>query len=186
MKESARVAVKAAIVFHTWRDHMVKAEIQLSENPSQRLFIDIKESPIASKIERLLKGPKFSLAYPGSPSEASSSFKKQRLNLNSSLANKSFVSGWGRCNPSRRGGNPARGSHDFRGGSRGRASFRNPNHGFGYHAGFGNMDANMAHTEGTNPGTSLGISNMAHSSSPMASRTLIPLKDRVLMWEEDS
>jgi hypothetical protein len=93
MKEFARVVVKAAMVFHTWRDHMIKAEIQLSENSSQRLLIDIKETPIASKIERLLKGPKFSLAYPGLPSEASFSFKKQRLNLNSSRANKSFVSG---------------------------------------------------------------------------------------------
>jgi hypothetical protein len=63
---------------------MMKAAIQLSENPNQRLLTEIHESPIASKIERLLKGPKFSLAHPGSPSKAPTPFKKQRLNLNSS------------------------------------------------------------------------------------------------------
>ena len=111
MHESARIAVKAAIVFQVGREQMIKAAIQLAENPSQRLLTEISDSPIANKIERLLKGPKFSLAHPGSPSKALSPFKKQKINLNSSPADKAYSGGRGRGSLSRRGGSP-----EFRGG----------------------------------------------------------------------
>jgi hypothetical protein len=76
MRESAKMAVKAAIVFQTSCEHMIRAAIQLSENPHQRLLSDIADTSITSKIERLLKGPKFSIAHLGSPSLAPSSYKR--------------------------------------------------------------------------------------------------------------
>ena len=91
MRESARNAVKAAIVFQTGREHMIRAAIQLSENPQQCLLTDIADTPLANKIERLIKGPKFSLSHPGSPSMAPSPYKKQRLNLNTSPADRTFT-----------------------------------------------------------------------------------------------
>jgi len=41
MRESAKVALKATIVFHTGRELMIKAAMQLYENPNQRLLTDI-------------------------------------------------------------------------------------------------------------------------------------------------
>ena len=41
MRESGKVAVRAAIVFQTSREHMIRAAIQLSENPHQHLLTDI-------------------------------------------------------------------------------------------------------------------------------------------------
>lgn len=43
------------IVYHTRRDQMIKATIQLSENYNHGLFTDITKTSIVSKIERLLK-----------------------------------------------------------------------------------------------------------------------------------
>lgn len=115
MYESAKIAVKAAIVFYTGREYIIKAPIQLSQNPNQRLLKDIMDAPIASKIERLLKGPKFSLAHPGSPSKAPTPFKKLRLNLNSSPSDGVFVGNRGCSSPRGRGYNPARGGRGFEG-----------------------------------------------------------------------
>jgi hypothetical protein len=104
---------------------MMKATIQLSENPNQRLLTEIHDLPIASKIERLLKGPKFSLAHLGSPSKAPSPFKKQRLNLNSSPFDRMSQGGRGRGSPGGRGVGTSRGGHGFRGRGGGRAATRN-------------------------------------------------------------
>ena len=79
---AARIAVKAAVVFHIGREYMIRAAVQLAENPNKKLLADLNEAPIASKIERLMKGPKFSLSHPASPSQAPSPYKKQRINLN--------------------------------------------------------------------------------------------------------
>lgn len=68
MHKFAKMAVKAAIVFQIKREQMINRAIQLLENPRQELLTDISNTPIASKIERLLKGPKFSFTHPGSPS----------------------------------------------------------------------------------------------------------------------
>ena len=80
----ARIVVKAAIIFQFGREQMICAAVQIAENPGQRLLADLNDAPIASKIERFLKGPKFSLSHPASPSQAPSPYKKQRLNLNAS------------------------------------------------------------------------------------------------------
>lgn len=185
MHESAKVAVKAAIVFQVGREQMIKAAIQLAENPSQRLLMDISDTPIASKIERLLKGPKFSLAHPGSPSQAPSPYKKQKLNLNSSPSDKGFVGGRGRGNISSRGSSPGfRGGRASRGRGGGRAGFRNPNltppgrmiPGL---AGASGSDSLAVQTLGAggNPGT---------QQSPATSLLNSPLKARVLLWDDDS
>ena len=41
MRESAKVAVRAAIVFQTSREHMIRIAIQISKNPHQHLLTDI-------------------------------------------------------------------------------------------------------------------------------------------------
>ena len=187
MHESAKVAVKAAIVFQVGREQMVKAAIQLAENPNQRLLTEISDTPIASKIERLLKGPKFSLAHPGSPSKAPSPFKKQRLNLNSSPSDRSFMGGRGRGNTSSRGGSPGvRGGRSSRGRGGGRSGFRNPNltppnrtgsifarspNGIG-------TDGNSPNGAGVNPDTRMSSATDAPPNSP--------LRRRVLLWDEDN
>ena len=89
LSSAAKIAVKAAIVFNIGREHMVTAATQLSENPTQKLLPELDDAPLATKIERLLKGPKFSLLHPGSPSQAPSPFKKQRINLNTPPSNQS-------------------------------------------------------------------------------------------------
>ena len=179
MHESARVAVKAAIVFQVGREQMIKAAIQLAENPSQHLLTEISDTPIASKIERLFKGPKFSLAHPGSPSKAPSPFKKQRLNLNSSPSDRGYVKGRGRGSPTTRGGSPGlRGGRAVRG--RGRPGFRNPNltplartatqsNGFPNNVGSDGLTPNEMRVGGT---TSIQQGS--------------PLRGRVLLWDEDS
>lgn len=121
MREFTRVAVKDAIVFHTGREQMIKATIQFYENPNQRLLTKIIETLITSKIERLLKGPKFSLAHLGSYSKAPSPFKRQNVNLNSSPTDKVFGGGRGWSSPVRRGG------INYRGRGRGKTITHNPN-----------------------------------------------------------
>ena len=64
LSSAAKIAVKAALVFHTGREHMVTTATQLAENSTQKLLPDLKDAPLAIKIERLLKGPKFSLLHP--------------------------------------------------------------------------------------------------------------------------
>ena len=187
MKESARTAVKAAIVFQTGREHMIRAAIQLSENPQQRLLTDIADTPLANKIERLIKGPKFSLSHPGSPSVAPSPYKKQKLNLNSSPADRPFTGSRGRNGPGSRG-SPGRGGRTSRGRGSGRAAWRNPNP---------NTDHLSTRTGlGTGPTGSSGIpstgeagtANAAYPSTPTQSlqaRLFFPLKGRVLLWEDE-
>ena len=128
MHESAKTTIKAAIVFQVGREQMIKAATQLADNPGQRLLTEISETPIANKIERLLKGPKFSLAHPGFPSKAPSPFKKQKIHLNSSPSEKTYGGGRGRGSMSNRGGSPGFcGGRSVRGRGGGRSGFRNPN-----------------------------------------------------------
>lgn len=61
---------------------MVIAATQLVENPTQKLLPNLNDVPLAIKIERLLKIPKFSLMHTGSPNPAPLPLKKQRLNMN--------------------------------------------------------------------------------------------------------
>ena len=119
LSSAAKIAVKAAIVFHIGREHMITAATQLSENPTQKLLPNLQDAPLATKIERLLKGPKFSLMHPGSPNQAPSPFKKQRLNLNTSPSEHSGPGGRGRASGGSRGFIP-RGSRGFRGRGSGR------------------------------------------------------------------
>ena len=186
MKESARTAVKAAIVFQTGREHMVRAAIQLSENPQQRLLTDIADTPIANKIERLLKGPKFSLSHPGSPSVAPSPYKKQRLNLNASPAEKNFSVGRGRNGHGSRG-SPGRGGRSWRGRGGGRSGWRNPNPSNDLPSRQTGTGASPAGTfETTVTGT--GNADVADPSTPGQSRQtniFSPLKARVLLWDEE-
>ena len=179
MHESARVAVKAAIVFQIGREQMIKAATQLSEDPSQRLLKDISDTPIASKIERLLKGPKFSLAHPGSPSKAPSPFKKQKINLNSSPSERNYTGGRGRSSPSVRGSSPAqRGGRSWRGRGGGRSGSRNPN-------------PNTHGRTAISSDTGLGSPSRADSTPGARTGTTArhqlssPLKARVLLWEDD-
>ena len=191
MRESAKVAVKAAIVFQTSREYMIKAATQLSENPHQRLLTDIADTPIANKIERLLKGPKFSLAHPGSPSLAPNPHKKQRLNLNAT-PERTFSSNRGRGSPGGRGPSPSRGGRATRGRG-GRLSWRNPNPSNGglaaYYSSTGTGSAISLALNGTaNPDTGPGTAAGADPVTPVTPHTgslQSPLKGRVLLWDDE-
>lgn len=68
LSSASKIVVKASIVFNIGREHMVTTATQLSENPTHKLLPNLQDAPLATKIERLMKGPKFSLMPPGSPS----------------------------------------------------------------------------------------------------------------------
>ena len=82
LSDATRIAVKAAVVFQIGKEYMIRAAAQLAENPNQKLLVDLNDVPIADKIEWLMKGPKFSLSHPASPSQVPSPYKKQRITLN--------------------------------------------------------------------------------------------------------
>ena len=153
---AARMAVKAAVVFQMGREQMIRAAVQLAENPHQKLLADLNEAPIASKIERLMKGPKFSLSHPASPSQAPSPYKRQRLNLNASPTfGGSPNSGRGRDN-----------GRSFRGRGSGRNSFaRRPTAETQQSQFTGVAGPNINGTDNTEAGNQS------------------PLKRRVLLWE---
>ena len=160
LSSAAKIAVKAAIVFNIGREHMITAATQLSENPTQKLLPDLNDAPLATKIERLLKGPKFSLTNPGSPSQAPSPFKKQRLNLNTPPSPFGGQGGRGR-NSGGRGFIP-RGSRGYRGRGSGRS----------YPSREGFPGTSPSSAGATGPGR---MPNMDGHS---------PLKGRVLLWED--
>jgi hypothetical protein len=120
LSSAAKSAVKAAIVFNIGREHMIEAATQFSENPTQKLLPTLQDAPLATKIEKLLKGPKFSLMHPGSPSQAPSPFKKQRLNLNTTPSEHVGQRGRGRS-PGGRGFIPRGSGRRFRGRGSGRS-----------------------------------------------------------------
>jgi hypothetical protein len=123
LSTAARTAVKAAVVFQLGREQMIRAAIQLADNPNQKLLADLSDAPIAGKIERLLKGPKFSLSHHASPSQAPSPYKKQRINLNASPGfGGSPNQGRSRGSPGARGGHRGSG-RSFRGRGSGRSVF---------------------------------------------------------------
>ena len=165
---------------------MVRAAIQLSKNPQQRLLTDIADTPIANKIERLLKGPKFSLSHPGSPSVAPSPYKKQRLTLNASPAKKNFGAGRGRNGPGSRG-SPRRGGRSWRGRGGGRSGWRNPNPSNDLPSRQTGTGASPAgNSEATVNGT--GNADVANPSTPCQSKQtsiFSPLKAKVLLWDEE-
>ena len=188
MRESAKVAVKAAIVFHTTREYMINAAIQLSEHPNQRLLMDITDTPLASKIERLLKGPKFSLAHPGSPSKAPSPYKRQKFNLNSSPSDRTNAGGRSRGNAGGRSGS-IRGGRAYRGRGGGRNG-RNPNEAVQSPGRLSTLWGSPAAL----PDTGLGLTGnlttgasspsldtqASHNSGPS------PIKARVLLWDDEA
>lgn len=102
LSSAAKIAVKATIVFHTGCEHMETTTTQLADNSNQKLLPDLNDAPLAIKIERLLKGPKFSLTHAGSPSPAPSPFKKHRINLNTSPSSQGGSGGCGRSPNGRR------------------------------------------------------------------------------------
>ena len=158
LSSAAKIAVKAALVFHTTREHMVTAATQLAENSTQKILPELKDAPLAVKIERLLKGPKFSLMHPGSPSPAPSPNKRQRLNLNASPA---------------QGGNGGRGrSPGGRGYTPRGGRFRGRGNGRGFQAREG--------TQGTPPSQT----RVAGTENTPGVGGLSPLRGRVLLWEE--
>lgn len=83
--------MKATIVSYTRRKQMIKAVIQLSKIPNQKLLTDITQNPIASKIKMLLKGLKAYLVHTCSSSKAASPFNNQNFNLNFYLSKFYFV-----------------------------------------------------------------------------------------------
>ena len=165
---AARIAVKAAVVFQIGREQMVRAAIQLADNPHQKLLADLNEAPIAGKIERLMKGPKFSLSHPASPSQAPSPYKKQRFNLNASptFGNSSNGGGRGRTSPGARGSRE--GGRSFRGRGMGRHAFprRYP-------------------TSGSQTQSDSCLSNNDGSDRVEAVDSHSPMKSRVLLWDEE-
>lgn len=165
---AARVAVKAAVVFQLGREQMIRAAIQLAENPNQKLLADLNDAPLAGKIERLMKGPKFSLSHPASPSQAPSPYKRQRLNLNASPAfGGSPNSGRGRASPGARGGNRD-GGRGFRGRGSGRGTFPRRYH---------NLNAQSE--------LDLSVANLSSTGGTDDNGSQSPLKRRVLLWDEE-
>lgn len=165
---AARIAVKAAVVFHIGREQMVRAAIQLADNPNQKLLADLNEAPIAGKIERLMKGPKFSSSHPASPSQAPSPFKKQRFNLNASPTFGSSPNGGGRgrASPGARGNRE--GGRSFWGRGMGRNTFprRHP-----ASVSQNGLDSCLSNCDGSNK------SDVVDSHSPM--------KKRGFLWDEE-
>ena len=82
------------MVFQFGKKQMICAVVQLAENPSQKLLADLNDAPIASKIERMMKGTKFFLSHPASPSQDHSPYKKQCINLNASPTFGSSPNSW--------------------------------------------------------------------------------------------
>lgn len=165
---AARIAVKAAVVFQLGREQMVRAAMQLADNPHQKLLADLNDAPIAGKIERLMKGPKFSLSHPASPSQAPSPYKKQRFNLNASPTfGSSPNSGRGRASPGARGGQ-REGGRRFRGRGTGRSAF--PRH---YPVSGAQMELDS------------GLSNFDGADRNNAGGSHSPMKSRVLLWDEE-
>ena len=186
MHESARVAVKVAIVFQVGREQMVKGAIQLAENPSQRLLTDISVTPIASKIERLLKRPNSSLVHPDSPSKTPSPFKKQKLNLNSSPSNISVMGGKGGGNTPSRGGSPGlRGGRSSWGRGGGKSGFRNPS--LTPPGRTGSIFAGLPNGIGTNglSPNGAGVNLDTRVGSTTGTQPNSPLRRRVLLWDEE-
>ena len=118
LSSAAKIAVKAAIVFNTGREYMVTTTTQLDENSIQKLLRALNDALLAIKIERLLKGPKFSLLHPGYPNPAPPSFKKQCLNLNTSPSPQGSTERRGRS-PNGRGFTPRGGQFHGHGSGRG-------------------------------------------------------------------
>lgn len=151
--------------------------------------MDITYTPIASKIERLLKGPKFSLAHPGSPSKAPSPYKRQKFNLNSSPTDMGFVGGNGRGTPGGHGGS-ARGGRGYRGQGGGRSG-RNPSLSTPPSGRLTNLWGSPANSQTTSagngpPGNSPANSNGFGGYTPGSSNNLTsPIKRRVLLWDEE-
>ena len=166
---------------------MMRAAIQLSKNPNKRLLTDLTKSPITSKIERLLKGPKFSLAHPGSPSKAPSPFKRQKLNLNSTPSDRMTQGGRGRGSPGGRGASPARGGQAYRGRGGGRNASRNPTDGAQTPGRTLSLWGGTAGMMNGRPVTGPGAVSTPEIESETAGNndTLSPLKGRVLLWDED-
>ena len=120
LSDATRIAVKAAVVFQIGKEYMIRAAAQLAENPNQKLLVDLNDVPIADKIEWLMKGPKFSLSHPASPSQVPSPYKKQRITLNvSPTFGGSPNSGRGRNSP----GRDKDGGWGFRGRGNGRGFY---------------------------------------------------------------
>ena len=63
LNNAANITVKAAIVFNIRREYMVTSSTQLVENSIYKLLHDLNDVPFAIKIERPLKGPKFSIMH---------------------------------------------------------------------------------------------------------------------------
>ena len=158
LSSAAKIAVKAAVVFHVGREHMVEAAIQLAEKSSQKILPALNDAPLAIKIERLLKGPKFSLMNPGSPSPAPSPFKKQRLNLNTSPSQQNAQGGRGRS-PGGRNFTPRGGRFGGRGYGRG------------------------AQARGQN-GTPPSQPGSTYTEQTPGAGGRSPLRGRVLLWDE--
>lgn len=119
----ARIAIRVAIAFHFGREQMIRTALQLAENLGEKILANLNNAPLAGKIERLMKGPKFFLTHPASPSQAPFPYKKQCLNLNVSPGNGSSPSSAsGRFSLGRRGLNRD-GGPGFRGTGSGRGFF---------------------------------------------------------------
>jgi hypothetical protein len=161
LSSAAKIAVKAAIVFHIGREYMVMAATQLAENSTQKLLPDLNDAPLAVKIERLLKGPKFSLLHPGSPSPAPSPFKRQRLNLNTP--------------PSQQGAQGAQGGRRRPTGARGYT----PRGGRFRGRGIGHYLQPQENFNGTPPSQA----RVANAGNIQTTDGHSPLKGKVLLWE---
>lgn len=75
LRSASKIALKVVVVFHMGREHVVAVVTTIFfENPTQKLLHDLNNAPLATKIERFLKGPKFSRLHQGSPTQAPSPF----------------------------------------------------------------------------------------------------------------
>lgn len=81
MQGAGRTAIRCQVAFSYTRTWMCEAAIVFAANPTGRILGDLPDLPGPRKIERLLKPPSFSVANPGTPSNAPPT-KKQKINLN--------------------------------------------------------------------------------------------------------
>jgi hypothetical protein len=144
---------------------MIRAALQLAENPDQKILADLNDTPLAGRIEHLLREPKFFFSHHAFSSQVPSPYKKQRLNFNASPSfGSSPNSGRGQASPRRMTNTD--GGRGFRGrrSDMGFFSFRNPFIG-------------SPQTTGGNFVTEEANSNISEYMSP--------IKRRVLLWNDD-
>lgn len=81
MQGAGRTGLRCQIAFANARTWMCTGAVQFATNPSGKILAELPDLLGPRQIERMLKPTAFSIANPGTPSNAPTS-KRQKINLN--------------------------------------------------------------------------------------------------------